>query len=298
MQMLTKDNIKDLCECSPLQKGILFHALDQPKNPAYFQQISFSIRGSLSLPSVKTALKKLIQKYESLRTVFSYQDFKEPIQIILKETELSFRSIDCSHLTESESSQQLQTVLKDDREQGFDLTRGPLIRFFLFRLKAEHYVMVWSFHHILMDGWCLGILLNDWLDFYQQSLDQQLEPVRPAPSYRRYIEWMKKQDQKKALNYWRQYLDGLEDHASLGRTSWKESYEEHHTLSFSFSSMETEQIVKWTHHHQITLSNFVSDGLGHLITKDECDSRCGFWNSCLWSTFRSARHRKNGWIVY
>lgn len=151
--MLTKANIKDLYECSPLQKGILFHALDQPKHPAYFQQLILTIQGKLQISYVKRSLEELIRKYEVLRTVFSHRDFQQPIQIVLKEMDLSFRYLDLSHVDESKQTDHLQAILKNDREQGFDLVKGPLIRFCLIQLREDQYKLVWSFHHILMDGW-------------------------------------------------------------------------------------------------------------------------------------------------
>ena len=265
--MITKTNIKDLYECSPLQKGILFHALDQPKNPAYFQQIKFTIKGQLQVAYVKKSLEQLVQKYDILRTLFSYRDFKQPIQIVLKEMELSFGFYDFSNLAASDRNSRLKSVLKEDREQGFDLTKGPLIRFLLFQLEFNQYMMVWSFHHILMDGWCLGILLEDWLKNYQQLFAQQPISVEPAIPYSRYIQWIAKQDQNKALAYWRDYLDGVKEPVGFGVRNGEKDDREHQTLTFRFSKVETEQMVEWTKCNQVTLSSFIQTVWGILLQK-------------------------------
>src|SRR5690606_7808263 len=130
-----------------------------------------------------------------------------------------------------------------DREEGFDLTRGPLIRFFLCRLQADHFIMVWSFHHILMDGWCFGILLEDWLDYYRQLLGQPSVTIQPAVPYSDYIRWLAKQDQHEALNYWRNYLNGYDEPSSLLSNSGKQSHQHHQTQIFQFSADETQRMV-------------------------------------------------------
>jgi hypothetical protein len=98
-----------------------------------------------------------------------------------------------------ESSAYLEEFVKNDKERGFDLTRDILTRVSLFKTAPETYTLVWSFHHILMDGWCLGILYKESLQIYRRLKQGKSLELRPVVPYVNYIKWLEKQDQKAGL---------------------------------------------------------------------------------------------------
>jgi amino acid adenylation domain-containing protein len=203
-------NVKDIYSLSPMQEGMLFHWLKNPGSSAYFEQVELAIAGDPDPNLVEKSFNALIQRYDILRTVFIYENIKEPVQVVLKEKNTRLYYQDLSAAPE-ESGAALQTFKKQDRQAGFDLSKEILIRLALFKVTANQFRLIWSFHHILMDGWCLGILFKDFIRLYrhfQSGVPHGLEPVIP---YSHYIRWLEKKDRDKGLEYWREYLAGYEE---------------------------------------------------------------------------------------
>ena len=100
-------------------------------------------------------------------------------------------------------------------EKGFDLTKDLLTRISLLKTGAGSYELVWSIHHILMDGWCLGIIFSDLIRLYRSfRLGDQSELEAPTP-YVNYIKWLRTQDKEEGITMWKDYLDGYDHYAGL-----------------------------------------------------------------------------------
>ncbi|AZK48668.1 non-ribosomal peptide synthetase [Paenibacillus lentus] len=207
--MLNKENLKDIYTLSPMQKGMYFHSLKE-KTAAYFEQMHFMITGTLHREHVEEAFNYILQKYDVLRTVFLHKNLSQPMQVVLKERYANVEFQEISHLDQEEASRYVQRFKKEDQERGFDLSKDLLIRLSVLR-EGDVYHLVWSMHHILMDGWCLGLIFNDFFDKYhkyQAGLPVVMEKV---PPYSEYIRWLEKQDKEKARAYWKQYLAGYSE---------------------------------------------------------------------------------------
>jgi fengycin family lipopeptide synthetase D len=102
-----------------------------------------------------------------------------------------------------------------DIKKGFHLTRDPLLRFTLFKTNETSWVLIWSNHHIIMDGWCLSILFKDLVVIYRALLKNEIPPLEPAIPYKNYIDWLEKQDKEEGLAYWEAYLQGYEQRVGL-----------------------------------------------------------------------------------
>ncbi|SHE68963.1 amino acid adenylation domain-containing protein [Seinonella peptonophila] len=251
--MITKDNIQDIYECTPLQEGILSHALQHPHDLAYFQQISFQLKGNLKPEWVRQSLQSLVNRYESLRTLFRYQEFQRPVQIVFKHMEIEWYESP-SVLTVEE----LTEWKKQDRTRGFQLTEGPLIRFALFTTGEGKYELIWSFHHLLLDGWCLGILLSDWLKLYESIASKKPLSLGKVTPYRTYIQWLMKQDREAALAFWKKQLENLEvSHGWKKEHGAKSTPVVHQQLQCSFSADMTARLAEWARRRGVTLSNLI-----------------------------------------
>ncbi|MCP4147926.1 MAG: non-ribosomal peptide synthetase, partial [bacterium] len=219
---LEKKQIVDIYPLSTMQENMLFHALSSMEtavptesSAAYFEQMSLELRGQVQLTLLEKTFNKLVEKYDVLRTVFLYQTKGRPAQVLLKEFTNVIHYEDLTRIGAGEAKKAVEQFKKDDREAGFDLTIGPLMRIALFRTTETTATIIWSFHHILMDGWCIGILFNDFMDIYR-SLKQD-EPVteKPVVPYVRYIRWLERQDRKKGLDYWARYLEDYEQQTTV-----------------------------------------------------------------------------------
>ncbi|MBA4496580.1 condensation domain-containing protein, partial [Paenactinomyces guangxiensis] len=266
--MVDKSQINGLYGLSPLQQGMLFHYLDDPNNTAYFQQTAFSIEGSLDLSSLKESIQDLIRKYDTLRTVFLYENLNQPIQVVLKERKAEVVFQDLSTLNDEEKQSCIDEFKRKDRERGFDLSRDLLIRFALLQTDSQNYQLILSFHHILMDGWCMGILIDDLLHMYQQRIKRQPIVMEKVPSYGEYIRWLKEQDQEQACAYWNQYLEGYEQLTGIPIQERKGNHNYIQSeISFDLGTDLTSKLTKLARMQQVTLNTVFQTVWGLLLQK-------------------------------
>jgi len=203
-----KENIKDIYALSPLQAGMFFHALYEPSSPAFFEQMSYRFRGALNLSYVEQSLDELMKRYDILRTVFIQKAAHDPLQVVLKERKIDFRFQDISGRQDKE---EYLTIYKaEDRENVFDLGKDGLMRVAVLRLDTEEHEFIWSFHHILMDGWCTSILVSDFSYIYSRLIENRTPRLPDVIPYRTYIDWLGQQDKEEASRYWRKYLANYE----------------------------------------------------------------------------------------
>jgi hypothetical protein len=145
-----------------------------------------------------------------------WEGLKAPLQVVHRRVELPLEQRDWRALAEPEQARQLDDYLRADRRRGFELSRAPLLRVALLRVGETTYQFVWSFHHLLLDGWSGPLLLKELFGLYEGACRGeavQLPPVRP---YRDYIAWLKRQDLGQAEAYWRRVLKGFRAPTPLG----------------------------------------------------------------------------------
>ncbi|MGG6293704.1 amino acid adenylation domain-containing protein [Leptolyngbya sp. AN02str] len=205
----TANKIADIYELSPIQQGLLFHALYAPNSEAYFDQNSVTLQGPLDVEAFKQAWQQAIASHPILRTSFHWEKLKKPVQVVHHQVPLPWQEEDWRDRTEAEQQHQLDSLLTCDRQQGFDFTQPPLLRLRLIRLADEKYQFIFSKHHILLDGWSRMLVLKEIFALYQASI-QKTSPVLPAPPpYRNYIHWLRQQDSAQAEQFWRTALRGM-----------------------------------------------------------------------------------------
>ncbi|MHA6534805.1 condensation domain-containing protein, partial [Paenibacillus sp. BAC0078] len=246
--------------------GMLFQALREPQSSAYFVQMSFMIQGSLHVGNLEKSLSLLMERYDILRTVFKYKGLNKPLQIVLKKRNPSIIFEDFTGLTEDEIKVSADRFKQTDREQGFDLMKDVLLRIAVLKTGESRYEIVWSYHHILMDGWCMSIVLKEFFDMYAQLCSGKAIDLPAAKPYIHFINWLKEQDREEALGYWRDYLAGYEQRAVIPASGSRtdESYvleEVHH----SFSETLTERLVQLSKHYQVTMNSMMQTAWGILL---------------------------------
>src|SRR5687767_9423938 len=158
---MSNTDIEDILSLSPIQKGVLFHSLYAPDAGVYFQQVHCVLRGNLDLQAFRQAWQQSINRHAILRTSFFWEDLEEPVQVVNREVALPIEVEDWSELADSEQQSQLLDFLEADRRRGFELSSAPLLRLALLRLDEQRHRLVWSHHHLLLDGWSIPLLLKE-----------------------------------------------------------------------------------------------------------------------------------------
>jgi amino acid adenylation domain-containing protein len=210
-------NLEDIYQLSPLQQGILFHSLYAPKSGLYIDQMQLVLQGEIDIPTFEQAWQHVVERHPVLRTSFVWQDMAKPVQVVYRQSTIPpVTRLDWRGLSPAAQEEQLAAYCEADRQQGFELSNPPLLRLALAHIADDTYHCVISYHHILMDGWSLPIVLKEVFSFYTAAVRKQaLHLVRPRP-YRDYITWLRQQDLAQAEAFWRQELKGFTAPLALG----------------------------------------------------------------------------------
>ncbi len=188
------------------QRRLWFLAQLQPDSAFYNVATALRIAGPLNTPALEAAIDTLVNRHESLRTVFGVED-DEPIQIITAKQPGVFSIIDLSNGDEAEA----RDLLKREAQQPFDLSRGPLFKATLVRLNPNDHVLLINLHHIVSDGWSAAILFRDLEKLYDAYSQDRSSPLPELKiQYPDYAVWQKKYLNAERLesltSFWRSYL--------------------------------------------------------------------------------------------
>ncbi|MFL9462640.1 amino acid adenylation domain-containing protein [Scytonema tolypothrichoides VB-61278_2] len=267
---MKKNNVKDIYQLSPTQQGMLFHTLYAPSSGVYCQQFSCTFTGSLDVEAFNAAWQQVVARHVVLRTAFIWEREDVPLQVVYRQVKLPLEIHSWLALSPDEQQQQLQDFLASDCQHGFQLTKAPLMRLSLIQMSEDVYHFVWSYHHILLDGWSLPLVLKEVLGYYQAlSLGQELQ-LPPSRSYREYIAWLQKQKLEVAEQFWRQTLHGVSTPTPLGvdkphhSKSLEQSYSEH---CLTLSTPATFALVSFARQHQLTLNTLVQAAWALLLSR-------------------------------
>ncbi|MDH5548193.1 MAG: amino acid adenylation domain-containing protein, partial [Gammaproteobacteria bacterium] len=186
--------------------------LDQliPDNPFYNIPIAMRLRGTLDIRALTKAFNDVISRHESLRTVFINED-GQAHQVVRHFVETELPVVDLSSLDENDADRLTSQLAAIDSQTPFNLTHGPLIRYFLLRRGDEHHVLLLAIHHIVADGWSMNVLVQELAALYGAITQQRPNPLPPLPvQYADYSHWQRQWLQGKVigqqLSYWRKQL--------------------------------------------------------------------------------------------
>src|SRR2546429_1980057 len=200
----SRPRLEDLYPLTGMQAGLLFHS---QASGLYVEQLNLGMDGALQLPALIESWEQMLAAHPILRTSFVGQEALA--QAIWQRVPLPLTVIDVTSLEQEEQEQQVRASQQADARRGFDIQQAPLLRLTVFRLGSQHHQFLWSFHHAILDGWSVSLLLQEVFACYQ-ALSQGGQPQLPASRpYRDYIAWLQQQDQQEAEAFWQQQLAGF-----------------------------------------------------------------------------------------
>jgi amino acid adenylation domain-containing protein len=263
MGKLDRQNVEEVLSLTPLQEGMLFHYLKDRGGDVYFEQLCLHISGRLDRSIFERAWKTVIEHNESLRTIFRWQGVKEPVQIILKESDFKPRHCDLSGQPGA-----VETLKARDRQERFDLSGVPF-RVTLGRIADDRHLMLVSSHHILYDGWSNWLILKEFFEAYENG-GHRPEPSRPPvkTGFREFVRWLQERDIEKEAAFWQAYLEDIDSTTGLllsgrGRPDIGETG----THKVVFSRQEKEQLTHFVKEHKITPASFMYCAWGIILQK-------------------------------
>ncbi|HYP26944.1 MAG TPA: amino acid adenylation domain-containing protein [Blastocatellia bacterium] len=186
----------------------------QPGNPSYNLPFSRRIEGPLDVAALERSFDEINRRHEGLRTHFLLAEEGDPVQVVSPPRPFSLAVEDLSGLAADSEEAEIQTILNEEARRPFDLAGGPLLRARLLRLSGQEHVLMLTMHHIISDGWSMGVLFRELGLLYEAFVSGKPSPLPELPiQYADFAvwqrEWLKGDVLKEQLDYWKAQLEGM-----------------------------------------------------------------------------------------
>ncbi len=202
-------NIESVYTLSPMQQGMIFHSIYSSESSVYFEQTTFKISGEFNIAAFKESVEEAVKRNPVLRTSFVFKKIEKMLQVVHKSVEVPIEELDWIEFSEDQIDVKFTEFLKNDRAKGFNLSKAPLLRLTVIRVKKQVWQMVWSNHHSLIDGWSLPLLFKEIFSLYDSIASNKAVRLERTRPYRDYINWLNQQDTQAAEEYWRDKLSDV-----------------------------------------------------------------------------------------
>ncbi|WP_017654190.1 non-ribosomal peptide synthetase [Fortiea contorta] len=261
-----KKNIESIYPLSPMQQGILFHTLYAPDAGIYSEQLSCTLKGKINTTAFAQAWQKVVDRHPALRTFFVWDNLNKPHQVVCKSVKVPFVHEDWRSLSPTQQQAQLAAFQQADRDKGFSLNQAPLIRCTLIQTADDTHEFIWSFHHLLMDGWSLPIVVQEAFAFYEAANKGNELYLKTAHPYKDYIAWLAKQDLSQAKEYWQRSLKGFTAPTPLIADKPQINQQTYNEQHIQLPQPLTTALETLARQNQITLNTLVQ-GIWALLLK-------------------------------
>ncbi|WP_405167764.1 non-ribosomal peptide synthase/polyketide synthase [Nocardia sp. NBC_01499] len=200
----------DVWPLTSMQSGLLFHQeLAGSGFDAYHMQVVFGLAGRVDPRRMREAGQGLLDRYPNLRVGFVSGAHGDPVQVVIDGVELPWRVVDLRDTDESARDATLQRLLIEDQNTHFDVTVPPLLRLTLAVLADERSELVFTAHHVLMDGWSLPLLIRDLFGLYGSGGEATVLPQPPA--FKEFLKWLGEHDSHAGVQAWTRELEGVRE---------------------------------------------------------------------------------------
>jgi len=247
-------NVEDVCPLTPMQAGMLFHSLSEPGT--YLEQVCFTLTGVEDTAALERAWRRTVEEIPALRTAVRWAGLREPVQVVHRSVTLPVTVHDGDSCHEAE-------LLAADREAGLDPAAAPLLRVALIRLDDSRIRVLWTFHHVILDGWSVFEVLGDVLAHVAGL------PVRPRRPFADHLAWLARQDGAAAEAHWRTVLAGLTRtrlpfDRPPGRAHRTRSTS---TVDRELSAVDSGRLAAFARRHRLTVNAVVQGSWARLLAR-------------------------------
>ncbi|WP_256327820.1 non-ribosomal peptide synthetase [Nitrosospira sp. Nl5] len=267
--VFTDDDIDDVYPLSPTQEGMLFHTLESAEEGTglYVNQLSVEVEG-LDPERLASAWQAMVRRHPVLRTGFLWQaGLARPLQIVFRQASVPIVPVvhlDWSGLDQLES--RIAAYADEDLKREFDFLNPPLVRLSLIRIAENRHRLIWTRHHILLDGWSDTRLISEWLRSYDNEI---LEPR--GPDYGNYVRWLARQNVEATRDFWQTELLGLEGPTLLAKPATKATAKEGRSgfaqIYTRLTPEETRQLQAFAQRQRVTVNTIVQAAWGLLLQR-------------------------------
>jgi len=246
---LSPDQIEDLYPLSPMQQGMLFHGVDGSEGGVYVNQLRVEVQ-DLDVERFRAAWQAALDAHDNLRAGVHWQGLDKPVQAVHKHVQLPLEVLDWRGREDMEAA--LDELAVAERSRSFDLERPPLLRLVLVRSAEASHQLVYTHHHILLDGWSNAQLFAEALRRYNG------ESIAVQGRYRDYIHWLQVQDPQRAQDFWSARLQGFAQPTVLADSLARPAEGSGHGLEYSrYDAAATESLKAFARSQWVTLNTLV-----------------------------------------
>jgi amino acid adenylation domain-containing protein/non-ribosomal peptide synthase protein (TIGR01720 family) len=262
-----RHEITAMYRLSGLQEGMLFHGLYDNAVDAYTEQFTYLLHQT-DIKAFIGSWQHLLQQHTILRSAFYHDAFHVPVQCVYRNVQLPVTILDYRHLNEAEQEAAWTAHEAEVLQQGVDFTAPPLMRMSLLQLQDETYRMVWTYHHLLLDGWSMPVLLEELLRTYEVLASGKQPEETATDHYEEYIRYLERRDKEEAGAYWRGYLSGISNGTllpfigSTERTKAKGAYK---TTPVVLDAAKTRSIAAYAQQQRLTVNTLMQGVWAYLL---------------------------------
>jgi amino acid adenylation domain-containing protein/non-ribosomal peptide synthase protein (TIGR01720 family) len=265
---LRKDLIDGIYRLSGLQKGMLFHGMYDGKAGAYIEQLSCDIENP-DMEIIQQSWSYVLSRHSILRSGFYYDEFSIPVQCVYKNAEIPVTILDYRNFNKERQLAEVKKYVEADRLKGFDFKSYPLMRIVLVRLSEDNYKMLWTWHHILFDGWSMPILMEEFLTTYEMIASGNKLDEKEEDRFEDYIRYLEREDAEKQETYWREYLQGIEESTLLpfidATTQLTKGQGIYKSMFLNFNKETTAMAENFAQSNRITLNTLMQGIWSYLL---------------------------------
>lgn len=266
----SSSGITAISRLTPLQEGLLFHGIYDSNSTGYLVQACFEFRG-LQQEIFERTWQQLLKSHTILRTAFQYNTFSVPVQCVYEQVQLPFVWLDLRHLGQERQQEEYIAVREADRLRPFDFNVAPLMRITMLQLESDVFRMIWTAHHIIIDGWSLPVLMQEFLQLYEAFLSGAETVTRDEDAYQDYILFLERNDVVQDEIYWRAYLKDLRSDNRLPfietNAETTKGIGQYREYSLELTGEEAALIRSFAKQNHITLNTLIQGVWAYLLSR-------------------------------
>ena len=266
-------DIDDIYELSSMQQGIFFHALEDPGSVIYRLRLVYLLRGALDVPAFERAWQHVVDRHSILRTSFHWEGLNKPLQVVHRNIKLTLQQEDWRAVAPAEQEKRLEAYIDAEGYCSLEFDKAPLMRLILIRQREDTYYLLWTVHHLLLDGWSRPLILQEVWTCYQAFRQGRAPLLHQPRPYRDYILWLQQQDHASAEKFWRKEIESFDTPTPLGvdgtdgHLGLRESYD---AQRLSLSRTTSSALQSFARQHHLTLNTLVQAAWAILLSRYSC----------------------------
>src|SRR6185437_15473082 len=246
-----------------------FHSLLDPGSAAYVDQIQLRISGVSDPAALGMAWQRVVARNATLRSAIAWVGVEEPVQIVYRQLNLPITHHDWRQLPEPQQHEQLARISVAERAE-IRVGAPPLLRVVIARAGDDEVIVVWTFHHVILDGWSMAAVFGEVCEDYAAITQERAPTLVARRPFRDYLHWLAEQDPEDARAHWRAVLSGFDSPTPLpydrpARQAHRSQSSE--SMDVQLGAPDTRRLQHAAQRHGVTMYTVVQGAWAVLLSR-------------------------------